>query len=144
MEKLLTEDNLIHEPEFPKMVHDALSHYWGGPKLTDSPLMQLRVVQEAVEAHDGNTVNALRSVLGEAIGKVKPDGERKMTTSEWLFYKILELKFIRGLKVRDIAKRLAMSEADFYRKQKIAIEAVARSLSEMETRGQEVESAKSG
>lgn len=144
MEKLLTEDSLIHEPEFSKMVHDALSHYWGGPKLTDSPLMQLRVVQEAVEAHDGNTVNALRSVLGEAIEKVKPDGERKMTTSEWLFYNILELKFIRGLKVRDIAKRLAMSEADFYRKQKIAIEAVARSLSEMETRGQEVESAKSG
>lgn len=135
MDNLLLEDSPVYEPDFAKMVHDALNHYWGGPKLTDSPLMRLKVVQEAIEAHEGNTVNALRSVLGKAIENVRPNGERRMTTSEWLFYNILELKFIRGLKVRDIAQRLAMSEADFYRKQKIAIEAVARSLSEMEIRG---------
>jgi len=136
VENLLNDSSPIHEPDFAKMVHEALSHYWGGPKLMDSPLMQLRVVQQAIEAQDGNTVNALRSVLGQAIENVRPDGERKMTTSEWLFYNILELKFIRGLKVRDIASRLAMSEADFYRKQKIAVQAVARSLSEMESRGE--------
>ena len=45
------------------------------------------------------------------------DGERKMTTSDWLLYNILELKFIRGLKVQDVARRLAMSESDLYRKQ---------------------------
>ena len=135
MDNLLLEDSPVYQPDFPKMVHEALAHYWGGPKLTDSPLMRLNVVQEAIEAHEGNAVNALRSVLGKAIENVRPNGERRMTTSEWLFYNILELKFIRGLKVRDIAHRLAMSEADFYRKQKIAIEAVARSLSEMETRG---------
>ncbi|MEM7033632.1 MAG: histidine kinase N-terminal 7TM domain-containing protein [Chloroflexota bacterium] len=136
IENLLQDDSPINEPDFAKMVQEALSHYWGGPKLTNSPLMQLRVVQEEIEAHDGNTVNALRSVLKRAIENVRPDGEQRMTTSEWLFYNILELKFIKGLRVRDIAGRLAMSEADFYRKQKIAIEAVARSLSEMETRSQ--------
>ena len=135
IENLLIDDSPIHEPDFVKMVQEALSHYWGGPKLMNSPLLQLNVVQEAIEAHEGNTVNALRAVLRQAIESVRPNGERRMTTSEWLFYNILELKFIRGLKVRDIASRLAMSEADFYRKQKIAIEAVARSLSEMETRG---------
>ena len=55
-----------------------------------------------------------------------------MTASEWMLYNILELKFIQGLRVRDIARRLARSEADLYRKQKIAIDAVARALSEME------------
>ena len=35
----------------------------------------------------------------------------------------------------DIAHRLAMSEADLYRKQRLAIEEVARTLSEMEAGG---------
>jgi hypothetical protein len=38
------------------------------------------------------------------------------------------------MRVRDIAQRLAMSEADLYRKQKLAIEEVARTLSEMEAK----------
>jgi len=56
-----------------------------------------------------------------------------MTTSEWLLYNILELKFIQGKRVRDIAHRLAMSESDLYRKQRVAIAEVARILREMET-----------
>ena len=47
-------------------------------------------------------------------------------------YNILELKFIRGYRVRDVALRLAMSESDLYRKQRVAIEEVARMLAEME------------
>ncbi len=34
--------------------------------------------------------------------------------------------------MREIASRLAMSEADLYRKQRIAIEAVTKSILEME------------
>jgi hypothetical protein len=58
-----------------------------------------------------------------------------MTTSEWILYNILELKFIRGLKVRDIAGRLAMSESDLYRKQRIAIAEVAKALADLEQDG---------
>jgi hypothetical protein len=43
------------------------------------------------------------------------------------------MKFLQGRKVREVASRLAMSEADLYRKQRVAIESVARSLLEMET-----------
>ncbi|RME47929.1 MAG: hypothetical protein D6796_07045 [Caldilineae bacterium] len=134
VDNLLTPVSPIHRPDFPKMVHEALTHYWGGPKLTNSPLLQLNVVQKAAETHDGDPVRALRAVLARAIEYTRPEGERRTTASEWLLYNILELKFIQGLKVRDIAARLARSEADLYRKQKIAIEAVARALSEMETR----------
>jgi hypothetical protein len=42
------------------------------------------------------------------------------------------MKFIEGRKVRDVASRLAMSEADLYRKQRVAIEAVAKAILEME------------
>jgi len=34
--------------------------------------------------------------------------------------------------VREVAKRLALSEADLYRKQRVAIEEVARAILEME------------
>lgn len=124
--------NPIDQKEFPQMVRDALSHYWGGPKLTGSPLLGLQVVQEALEENDGNAVRALRSVLTQAIEKQRPAGERRMTTAEWLIYNILDLKFVQGMRVRDVAQRLAMSEADLYRKQRLAIEEVARTLREME------------
>jgi hypothetical protein len=39
---------------------------------------------------------------------------------------------MEGKKVRDIAAKLAMSEADLYRKQKVAIEAVAKVIVVME------------
>jgi len=42
------------------------------------------------------------------------------------------MKFIEGRKVREVAGRLAMSEADLYRKQRVAVEAVAHANLEME------------
>jgi hypothetical protein len=47
------------------------------------------------------------------------------------------MKFLKGQKVRDVAKRLAMSEANLYRKQKIAIEVVAKTILEMEKQARE-------
>jgi hypothetical protein len=112
-------------------VRDALSHYWGGPRLSSSPLLSLTVVREAIADQGGNPVNGLREILRRGIERVRPEGERRFT-AEWMLYNILEMKFLEGRKVRDIAMRLAMSEADLYRKQRVAIEAVARAIDEME------------
>jgi hypothetical protein len=127
----LSNGDLSSEAELSDMVKDALAHYWGGPRLTESPLLRLRVVLEAMAQHDGNPVNALRDILRRAIEQVRPEGERRFT-AEWMLYNILEMKFLEGRKVRDVAMRLAMSEADLYRKQRVAIEAVARAVAEME------------
>lgn len=121
----------IDHREVSKWVKDALSHYWGGPKLAQSPLKRLQVVQRALEKHDGNATNALRAILREAIERVRPEGERRFT-AEWILYNILEMKFMEGRKVREVAMRLAMSEADLYRKQRVAIEAVASAILAME------------
>jgi hypothetical protein len=43
------------------------------------------------------------------------------------------MKFIEGRRVREVAGRLAMSEADLYRKQRVAVEAVARAILNMES-----------
>ena len=128
----LLEPSPIHNPEFESWVKEALSHYWGGPKLTRSPLMQLRVVDRVIEEADGNPGKALRLVLGRAIQNLRPGGKQDLSTPEWLLYNILEMRFIQGRKVRDIAGRLAISESDLYRKQRVAIGQVAQVLTEME------------
>ena len=128
---LMTEPLLPQEEDLADWVKDALTHYWGGPKLTNSPLMKLHIVQMLAYDHEGNTANALRALLRRAVDQIKPEGDRRFT-SEWILYNILEMKFIEGRKVREVAGRLAMSEADLYRKQRVAVEAVARAILDME------------
>ena len=134
---LLDEVDLPDE-DFVTWVKDALSHYWGGPKLTESPLLNLNIVQVAVKDYDGNPANALRAILKTAVDNIKPEGERRFT-AEWILYNILELKFLEGRKVREVAARLAMSEADLYRKQRVALEEVSKVIIGMEMAAREEE-----
>jgi hypothetical protein len=131
------EGTLAADAEFFNQVKDALSHMWGGPKLTTSPLLRMAVVDQALRHHNGNAPKALRAVLVDAIAQLRPDGPHSLTAAEWLLYNILEMRFVKGERVRDIARKLAMSESDLYRKQRLAIEAVARMVVQMEQRALE-------
>jgi hypothetical protein len=131
----LLEETLPPGSDMAEWVRDALAHYWGGPKLTQNPLLNLRIVQQAFTEHNDNPANALRSILRQAMDHVRPDGERRFT-GEWILFNILEMKFVEGRKVREVATRLAMSEADLYRKQRVAIEEVTRIILEMERQTQ--------
>jgi hypothetical protein len=129
---VLTATEIPLEPSsLSRWVKEALTHYWGGPRLTDSPLLGLTVVQETLKEHQDNPANALRAILRQAVEQVRPEGERRFT-GEWILYNILEMKFMEGKKVREIATRLSMSEADLYRKQRVAVEAVASAIQDME------------
>ncbi len=133
-------EDLPPSSELSQWIKDALAHYWGGPKLTENPLLQWEIVQREAEAHGNNLVQGLRAVLRRAIEQLRPEGERRFTT-EWLLYNILELKFLQGRKAREVAARLALSEADLYRKQRVALREVARVLLEMERRAREAAAA---
>ncbi len=137
----LLEDTLPPESDMAEWVREALTHYWGGPKLSQNPLLNLQIVQQSFKEHNDNPANALRSILRQAMDNVRPDGERRFT-GEWILYNILEMKFVEGRKVREVANRLAMSEADLYRKQRVAIEEVARVILEMERQTQVNENGK--
>ena len=126
------ESNPVYAPDFHRVVKEALRHYWGGPNLTNSPLMRTQLVRRAMKEHDGIPARALRAVLGAAIERLKPDGERSMTASEWVIYNILEMKVIQGRRIREIADRLAISESDLYRKQRAAVQQLAKVLAAME------------
>jgi hypothetical protein len=126
----------LDDRDLSRWVKDALSHYWGGPKLSQSPLLRLQIVQRAIANHEGNPTNALRAILQEAIQRTRPEGERRFT-GEWILYNILEMKFMEGRKVREIAVKLSVSEADLYRKQRVAIEEVAKAIAVMEKEARE-------
>ncbi len=115
---------------------DALAHYWGGPRLTENPLLQLQIVRQAAIDHDGSAVKALREVLADAIERHRPM-ETAVDSSRVAVVHILEMKFLRGEKVRQVAMRLAVSESDLYRKQRIAIENLAAFLLILEREAQD-------
>jgi hypothetical protein len=125
--------NPVHEPDFPQAVKEALSHYWGGSGLTESPLLRMKIVRKYAEESGQVPAKALRSVLYKAIEALKPpESQRNLTTKEWILYNILDMKFVKGLRITQIAMRLSMSESDLYRKQRAAIDAVAKVLASME------------
>ncbi|MBK6431592.1 histidine kinase N-terminal 7TM domain-containing protein [Candidatus Amarolinea dominans] len=128
----MDDGSLVAQPDFERWVREALTHLWGGPKLTNSPLLKLQVVADLLTENDNNPSRALRSALKRAIELQRPGGDRKLTAAEWLLYNILEMRFVQGERVRDIAMRLALSESDLYRKQRVAITEVARTLADME------------
>jgi hypothetical protein len=126
---------VVDRTQFTEQVWAALRHFWGGPGLTNSRLLELRIVRSALQENDDNPTKALRAVLLQAMERLRPDGERKPLSPEWTLFTILELRFLKGMKVRETANRLALSEPDLYRKQRIAIDAVAETLWGMEYDG---------
>jgi len=95
-------------------------------------LLGLRSVRRLLAEQGGSPTRALQAVLRQAIANLRPDDQIDPSAQEWLLYNLLEGRFLRRQTVRDVAHRLAMSESDFYRKQRIAIEEVARQIVLME------------
>jgi len=122
--KIYRDEDITASEKFNKYVKDALDHFFGGPRLSRSPLLQLISVKNRINFHSETAVTALRAILHQAIDRLRPNGERRHT-NEWLLFNIIDYKFLEGWKVRDLCRKLSLSEADFYRKQKIAVSAVA-------------------
>lgn len=115
-----------------EQVQAALRHYYGGPGLTQSRLLELSVVRQLMAENGGQPVRALRALLDRAIDTLRPAGERDWRSQEWLIYNVIELRYIKKLRVRDAANRLYMADATLYRKQNVAIEAVADAILRLE------------
>lgn len=122
----------VDKEQFREQVRAALRHYWGGPGLSSSTLLELQIVRDALPANDNNPARALRAVLQTAIERHKPVGISKSTAPEWMIYNIVQMRFVEKMKVREAAYKLSMSEPDFYRKQLVSVYAVADTLLDME------------
>ncbi len=115
-------------------VRVALRHYWGGRGLYQNGLQELVIVRARLKTGQYNPARALRDILEAAIEQQRPAGERQLTAPEWTLYNILVLRFVERRKVREVASKLALSEPDLYRKQRVAIEVIADELLTMEER----------
>ena len=132
-EAILVDNSELLMDNFDHWVKDALTYYWGGPHLTENPLLQLNIVQSRIREGNDNPANALRGVLRDAIELLRPEGERKYT-NEWILYNLLVMKYLEAKKVKEIANKLAISEADLFRKQKVAISETGKMILGMEKR----------
>jgi len=122
------EQGVAERPEFTALVKDALTQFWGGPKLAESPLVELRAVRLLLGEHSNSPTKALQALLRQAIANLRPDEQIDPSAQEWLLYHLAEGRFLKRQSVRETAHRLAMSESDFYRKQRAAVEAVAQQI----------------
>ncbi len=132
-EAILVDNTEMLMENLDHWVKDALTYYWGGPHLTENPLLQLHIVQNRIKEGNENPANALRAILRDAIELLRPEGERKYT-NEWILYNLLVMKYLEAKKVKEIANKLAISEADLFRKQKIAISETGKMIMSMERR----------
>jgi len=134
----MTDAALAQVPGLPdrdhviEQVQAALRQYYGGPGMTQSRLLELTIVRAALTEYGGQPVRALRAVLDKAIETLRPAGERDWRSQEWLIYNVIELRYLKKMRVRDAANRLYMADATLYRKQNTAFEAVADALLRME------------
>jgi len=126
--------DVLDDPEFATTIRNALRDYWGGPRLTDDQLTRLKLVEQALPENENNPAKAVRAVLQKAIDRLKPEGARSLTLPEWTMYNILDLRFVQGKKVREAVRSMVMTEPDFYRKQKLAIDRVTQEIIDMERR----------
>jgi hypothetical protein len=133
----------VDQPDFVDVVRAALRDYWGGPGLTDERLAKLTVVRKLLAENENQEAKAIRAIINQTLERIKPAGQRSMTAAEWVLYNIIDLRFIQGKKVRDTARQLAMSEADLYRKQRVAIAHLASEIAALEHRALEAQSAPS-
>lgn len=127
-----THPDLPERAQLVDQVHAALRHYWGGPGLSHSRLLELNIVNALAQESNITPLQALRDILLKAIEEQSPEGERNLKSPEWTIYNILYLRFIERRKARETARRLYMSEANLYRKQNVAIEAVADAILKLE------------
>lgn len=111
---------------FYDAVKDALEHLHDIVHLGQHPLLDLLRPPGAMQGSIARAYE-LRRILLECIEQVRP--KQKVTSARMRrAYDILELRYIEGLHYRDVMQELGLSQSQYHREQRHAIEAVATLL----------------
>ncbi len=114
--------------QFEELVRDALHHLYDMSYLQTHPLAQL------VDSPSG-TSSAFRGklllqALLNAIASLRPPRGTASDSHAWRTYRLLELRYIEGLRVSDALGQLALSKAQYTRDHALALKAVASLLND--------------
>lgn len=94
----------LDEDEFVRVTRRALSDFGDLTKLSASPLINIALVDERVNAAGSTATSleraaALKSILAEAIASLKPAGDDCFGTSdEWRYYNALYFPYVVGMR----------------------------------------------
>jgi CheY-like chemotaxis protein/predicted DNA-binding protein (UPF0251 family) len=108
-------------------VHEALGHLYDSRDLQDCQLAKFLAGQIFDPLPRSQEV---RRVLLEAIRSIRPEAGVPAQSSDWRSYRIMELRYIKGLNPVEAMNQLALSKSQFFREQARAVEQVALALME--------------
>lgn len=110
--------------EFTDLVYDALNHLYDFSYLQRHPLVQC--MSDPVTS--SQKVQKLRRILLDAIRDMCPQPGAPAEAADSRYYRILELRYIEGLELRDAMEQIALAKSQYYREQGRAVEIVAANL----------------
>jgi CheY-like chemotaxis protein len=108
-------------------VHEALGHLYDSRDLQDCQLAKYLAAQIPDPFPRSQEV---RRVILEAIRSIRPEAGVPAQSSDWRSYRIMELRYIKGLNPVEAMNQLALSKSQFFREQARAVEQVAQALME--------------
>jgi hypothetical protein len=136
--------SISDDEDMTRLVEDALRHLYDYSCLGQHQLAQLQFLQRQQQLCSGTpSLNnhlelgrALRSFLVDIIGQLRPTGQLPTSAvvpqREWHPYIILHASYVQGELTREIMARLYISEGNYNRTRRRAIDSVARAILEIE------------
>lgn len=114
---------IIDNEQFIAFLRSALHHLYDPDQLRRSPLASLFDLAGRVDAPF-----MLQKLLIDAIESIQP-GESELTPSRgWLLHDVLYFRYVRGYGRQAVANQLGISERQFSRDQRSALETLAQYL----------------
>src|SRR5262245_23557916 len=113
-------------PAFVEAVKDVLNHLYDVNRLNGHPLAEWLV--EAELPRGASYGQALRQRIVQAIEQVNPRQTPSTLERQTRAFRILELRYVEAMPYREVMQTLALSQPQYHREQKRAIEILAASL----------------
>src|SRR5579859_1712536 len=110
--------------EFEQQVRDCLLHLYDYAFLQSHPLVELLAPNTPTEQR----VQAFRELIFKTIENFRPGTKSDFHTRHARAYNILTLRYVEDHDILDVQEQMALSERQFYREHRRAIEAVSRAL----------------
>ncbi|HLY27231.1 MAG TPA: response regulator [Aggregatilineales bacterium] len=116
---------------FEQQVRECLVRLYDYAFLQDHPIVQAL----APDMLPAQRVQAFRQIVLDAIDQFQPDARMDFHSREARIYNILLLRYVEGHESQDVVQQLALSERQFYREHRRALQTVSRILWEQAQRG---------
>jgi CheY-like chemotaxis protein len=104
-------------------VHEAFGHLYDSHELQECALarhMVDRIADPLLRSQE------VRRLLLDAIHSIRPESGVPAQSSDWRSYRIMELRYIKGLNPAEAMAQLAVSKSQFFREQSRALRQVAQ------------------